>query len=160
MLVKHSKTALPKQLHVYMNHDCTHVIWNKPMTEVVAKHTMSLPSLISVERGHATPQLRRVRFGHALAGPEEVCFSLFGVATDTSGRTNGERTVDLQCKTRAEREKWVEALEHLIQFVRTKKLYGQHTVHMDNHDKIQKQLQKEKEAPGASAAAAGASAAK
>ncbi len=122
------------------------------MSEVHSKNTMEVTSLFAVERGHTTPQLKRVRFGHALAGPEEHCLSLFGAVWKDGA--SGSRTVDLECKSRAERERWVEALEHLIQWVRTKKLYGQRTVKMDNAEKIQKKLKKEKMAKEAQASAA------
>lgn len=137
LLTKHSKTAQPKRLHVYLSADCTLLIWNKPMTAVDAKHTMACTALVSAERGHTTPQLRRVRFGRPLAGPPEHCFSVFGVATDAGGHPCGERTVDLEASSFAERERWADAIEHLCHWVRTKKLYGKHTVHMDSHQKIE-----------------------
>ena len=151
MLVKHSKTALPASKHVYLTQDLTRLIWNKPMTDVDVKHTMLATSLFAVTRGHTTQQLQRVRFGKKLAGPAENCFSLFGACV-----VAGERTVDLECKSRADCEKWVRALEHLIQWVKTKKLYGANTMQMMSHEKLQKKMRKEERLKAEAEAAAAA----
>ena len=137
LLTKHSKTALPASRHVYLLQDLSTLIWNKPMTEIHAKNTMDVTSIYAVQGGHCTPQLQRVRFGQPLAGHPDHCFSI-------SGSTEGhERTVDLECKTMADRDKWVHAINQLIRWAKSKKLYGSATVHMTTTKKVAKIALKE-----------------
>jgi len=138
LLTKHSKTALPASKHVYVSHDLTLLIWNKPMTDILSKNTMAITSLHAVTRGKCTPQLQRVRFGIPLAGHESHCFSILGVSGDGE-----ERTVDLEAKTAADRDRWVDAIEHLIKWVKSKKLYGSSTVHMTGVENVVKEARRE-----------------
>ena len=138
MLTKHSKTALPAARHLYLTQDLHHLIWNKPMTPIQAKNTMLATSVYAAVRGQTTPQLQRVRFGTKLAGAAEHCFSIFGLTEE-----GVERTVDFECKSLRERERWIEAIEQLIRWIRTKKLYGERTMEMQSADKILKQQAKE-----------------
>lgn len=122
MLTKHSKTALPATKHVYLSHDLKHLIWNKPMTEILAKNTLLVTDIHGVTQGRTTPQLQRVRFGQNLAGPSEHCFSISGASFDGS-----LRTIDLECKTASECDKWAHAIGQLARWVKTRKLVRTHT---------------------------------
>ena len=138
LIVKHSKSALPAAKHLYVSQNLQHLVWNKALAEIEPKNSMLVTSVYAAIRGQTTPQLQRVRFKRKLAGHEEHCFSIFGLAED--GR---ERTVDVQCKSLSEREKWVVAIEQLIKWTRTRKLYGQRTLTMMTTTKVEKETKKE-----------------
>jgi len=73
---------------------------------------MKVGKIKSVERGRTTAQLqRKTLMGKPLA-KEECSFTISGK----------ERTVDLEADSEAAREKWVHALETLIEYKKSLKL--------------------------------------
>jgi len=112
LLIKHSNTAAPRPRHIYVTADLKFLVWKDPKKPLDPKHKMKIFKVKNIERGRCTPQLQRKK---ALTGKflakEECSFAVFG----------RDRTVDLETETEAEREKWVDALNMLVEFTRTQK---------------------------------------
>lgn len=103
--MKHSMTAPPRPRHIYVTDDIKWIVWKDPKKTTIDEDTKMRSQLRSVERGRCTPQLKRQRFGKYLA-EEKHCFSIQG----------RERTIDLECSSEKDREKWVQAVEVLIAY--------------------------------------------
>jgi len=112
MLTKHSKTAPPRQKHIYIDNELKYLIWKDPKEKLKEENMMKVGKIKSVERGRTTPQLlRKTLMGKPLA-KEECSFTISGK----------ERTVDLEADSEAAREKWVHAIETLIEYKKSLKL--------------------------------------
>jgi len=108
LLMKHSMTAPPRPRHVYVTDDIKFLVWKDPKkTTIDDDIKMKIFKIRSVERGRCTEQLKRQRFGKYLAD-DKCCFSIQG----------RERTIDLECQTEKERDRWVHAIEVLIAYKR------------------------------------------
>jgi hypothetical protein len=105
LLNKHSKTALPRIRHVYVSDDMKWLIWKDPKEPVDPEQRIKIFKIRSVEKGRTTEQLQRKRFGQYLA-KEECAFTIFA----------RDRSLDLECNTEKEREKWIDAIEQLIAY--------------------------------------------
>jgi len=112
LLTKHSKTAPPRPKHVYVDADLKFLFWRDTKEKSVdPKNQMKVFKIKSIERGRSTPQLQRKNmFGKFLA-KEELAFAIVG----------RDRTLDLEATSEAEREKWIHALEALIEFKKAQK---------------------------------------
>jgi hypothetical protein len=62
----------------------------------------------SIERGRCTPQLLRKKMLGGFYAKEECSFAIMG----------RERTVDLEAQSEADREKWVDAIQALIGYLK------------------------------------------
>jgi len=112
LLQKHSKTAVPRQRHVYMSQDMKWLIWKDPHVhgDPGLENKIKLFKVKSVEPGRCTPQLERKRFGKFLA-KEECAFSVIA----------RNRTVDLEADTEANRDLWVQYLNLVMEWNRAQK---------------------------------------
>jgi len=89
------------------------LIWKDPKDKGVLnpKNMMKTFKIKTIERGRCTPQLlRKNLFGKQFA-KEECSFAVIG----------RDRSVDLEASSEAEREKWIHALETLIEFKKGQK---------------------------------------
>ena len=108
LLTKHSNTAPPRPRHVYVSQDLRILYWKDPSKPLKPKQQMKTYMIRNIEKGRCTPQLqRKKRFGGYNA-KDEGAFAIYG----------RERTVDLEAKSEAERDKWVEAIETLIGYIK------------------------------------------
>lgn len=107
LFIKHSKSAKPRPRYVYIDQDLKYIVWKDPKEKVIdPKNKMKVYLIKQLERGRATEQLKRKNaFGKYLA-KEECSFAIIG----------RERSIDLEASTEAEREKWVHALEVLVEY--------------------------------------------
>jgi len=105
LLMKHSNTAPPRPRHVYVDADLKYLIWKDPKKPVSSDCKMKVYKIKALERGRCTPQLQRKRMGKFLS-KEECSFAVVG----------RERTVDLEAKSEVGREKWINALQALVDF--------------------------------------------
>ena len=105
LLMKHSKTAPPRPRHVYCTADLKWLIWKDPKKPLHPDNKMKTWKLRGVERGRATQQLQRKRFGKYLCR-EEGGFAIMG----------RERNVDLEAESEKDREKWFEAITALVAY--------------------------------------------
>jgi len=114
LMIKHSNTAQPRKKHVYVDHELKRLIWKDPHDKKIEeKNTMKVGMIKSIEKGNCTPQLQRVTLiGKKPLSKDECSFAIFG----------RQRTVDLECTSTEERDKWVHALEVLVEFTRGKKV--------------------------------------
>jgi hypothetical protein len=112
LFMKHSKTAQPRPRHVYVDNDLKFLIWKDPKEpKLDPKSMMKVFKIRQLDRGRCTPQLaRKSMFGKHLA-KEECAFAIIG----------RERTVDLEAESEAMREKWIHALETLIEYKKATK---------------------------------------
>jgi len=109
--IKHSKSAKPKARHVYVDAELKTLVWKDPRKPLHPKNKMKIYKIRSMERGRVTPQLlRKTAFGKFLA-KEENSFAILG----------RERSVDLECKSEAERDKWISCLQALIDYKKATK---------------------------------------
>lgn len=133
MLMKHSKTAMPRKRHVYMTPDCTRICWKNPRKPLAANQYMEIAKIFEVRKGRCTPQLERKRFNRYLAR-EDCAFAIFGSALTVEKQTRealklearvlDERTIDLECTSPTMVAQWVAAITHLIEWIQSEKLYG------------------------------------
>jgi hypothetical protein len=112
LLTKHSKTAAPRQRHVYVDNELKYLIWKDPKEKLKEENMMKVGRIKSVERGRCTPQLQRKALMGKFLAKEECAFAI----------TGRERTVDLEAESEAAREKWVHAIETLIEYKKSLKL--------------------------------------
>jgi len=112
LIIKHSNTAQPRPRHVYVTPDLKHLVWKDPKKPLDAKHKMKLFKVRSIERGRCTPQLQRKTMFGKFVAKEDCSFAVLG----------RERSVDLEAKTEAEREKWITSLLMLVDFLKNQKV--------------------------------------
>jgi hypothetical protein len=131
LLMKHSKTAAPRQRHVYLSPDLTHLNWKDPKGDLKLKNRMKVYRLMGVTKGATTPQLQRKTLMGKLLAKDECSFSIFGADEDKEI----ERTVDFEAPSQKERDRWFDAVEELIEWAKAKKLWGDDTmaVHDDKN---------------------------
>jgi len=112
LLQKHSKTAVPRQRHVYMSQDMKWLIWKDPHIpgDPGPENKIKMFKVKSVETGRCTPQLERKRLGKFLA-KEECAFSVIA----------RNRTVDLEADNEANRDLWVQYLTMVMEWNRAQK---------------------------------------
>jgi len=108
LMMKHSKTAPPRKKHVYCDIEFKKIIWKDPKERGVnPKNTMKIGLIKQVEKGYCTPPLQRVTLiGKKAMAKEDCSFACIG----------RERSVDLECSSHEEREKWVHAIEVLLEW--------------------------------------------
>jgi hypothetical protein len=93
--------------HLKVDNSLRWVIWKdpkKPLTKE-AKCKMAVYNIRTIDKGRATPALKRKKFGKPLV-KDECAFAIIG----------RERTVDIECDSQDERDKWVHALRLLVQY--------------------------------------------
>jgi len=113
LLVKHSKTAPPRPKHVYVDAELKYLIWKDPKEkQVKEENMMKVYKIKTVNKGRCTPQLLRKSMMGKYLAKEECAFAVQG----------RDRTVDLEATSEAEREKWVHALETLVEYKKAQKL--------------------------------------
>src|SRR5258708_1156628 len=122
--MKHSKSAQPRQRHVYMSTDCLHINWKDPKEKLLPKNRMKVFKLFAVVKGCTTPQLQRKTLLGKQMAKEELAFSIIGSDEDSEL----ERSVDLEAASNNERDKWVQCINEVIEWAKAKKLYGQRTL--------------------------------
>jgi len=115
LLTKHSKTANPRPRHVYIDQDLKFLIWKDPKKPVDPENKMKVFMIKQVEKGRATAQLQRKKKLGSYYAREECSFAVIGRA----------RSVDLEASTEAERDKWVHAIETLVEYKRAQKVLNQ-----------------------------------
>lgn len=117
-LTKHSKTAQPRQRQVYFSTNLDFFIWKDPSDKKIkAENKMKVVRLVSVDKGKTTPQLQRKNYlGRPLVKDENCAFSVVG-----SDVNKKRRTVDLEAKSKAERDRWVKAISALIAYTKDKR---------------------------------------
>jgi hypothetical protein len=115
LLTKHSKTANPRPRHVFVDQDLKFIIWKDPKKPVEADNKMKIFMIKQVEKGRCTPQLQRKKKLGSFYAKEECSFAIVG----------RERTVDLEAPSEAERDKWVHAIETLVEYKRHQKQLNQ-----------------------------------
>eukprot|EP00457_Paulinella_chromatophora_P000967 gb/GEZN01000969.1/.p1 GENE.gb/GEZN01000969.1/~~gb/GEZN01000969.1/.p1 ORF type:complete len:981 (-),score=285.36 gb/GEZN01000969.1/:438-3380(-) len=133
LLMKHSKTAAAKPMHLYLSHDVEYMVWKSPDKEVQMKQRMRIYKLHGVNVGRCTPQLQRKRYNKWLIEDEDCCFSMYG-----ADLFDEERTVDMECETKKECQTWVHALETLIAYAKNKQMYGQKTMAVKSKKELNK----------------------
>jgi len=112
LFMKHSKTAPPRPKHIYVDADLKFLNWRDTKEKTVdPKNQMKVFKIKAVERGRATPQLQRKNMLGKFLAKEELAFAVIG----------RDRTLDLEASSEAEREKWIHALEALIEFKKAEK---------------------------------------
>jgi len=113
LMMKHSKTAAPRPRHVYVDNDLKFLIWKDPKDKGVLdeKNMMKVFKIKSLDRGRASPQLMRKNLLGKFLAKEECSFCIQG----------RERTVDLECDSEAQREKWIHAIETLLEYKKSLK---------------------------------------
>jgi len=113
LLTKHSKTAPPRPKHVYVDQELKILIWKDPKDKALKEeNTMKIFKIKQIDRGRCTPQLQRKTLMGKFLAKEECSFAVLG----------RDRSVDIECTSEAEREKWIHALETLIEFKKGQKL--------------------------------------
>jgi len=113
LITKHSKTAPPRPKHVYVDHELKFLIWKDPKDKSLKEENMmKVYKIKTIDRGRMTPQLQRKNIMGKFLAKEECAFTVVG----------RERTVDLEASSEAEREKWIHALETLIEWKKGQKL--------------------------------------
>jgi len=115
LLTKHSKTANPRPRHVFVDQDLKFIIWKDPKKPVEADNKMKVFMIKQIEKGRCTAQLQRKKKLGSYYAKEECSFAIIG----------RERSVDLEAPSEAERDKWVHALEALVEFKRNQKMLNQ-----------------------------------
>jgi hypothetical protein len=110
LLSKHSNSAEPRPRHVYVTTDLKYFIWKDPKKQLKPENKMKVIRMREVERGRCTKQLQRKNSGSFLA-KEEGAFAVRGK----------DRTVDLEAPSEGDREKWVNALQMLIDYTKYQK---------------------------------------
>jgi hypothetical protein len=112
LLQKHSNNAAPRPRHVYVTTDLKFLVWKDPKKhELDDKNKMKVFKIRSIERGRCTPQLQRKTLMGKFMSKEECSFAVMG----------RERTIDLETKTEAEREKWMTSLQALMDYRKAQK---------------------------------------
>jgi len=108
LMIKHSKTAQPRKKHIYCDIEFKKIIWKDPKEKGInPKNTMKIGTIKQVEKGLCTPQLQRTTLiGKKPVAKEDCSFACIG----------RERSVDLECSSHEEREKWVHAIEVLLEW--------------------------------------------
>jgi hypothetical protein len=125
LLVKHSKTAMPRPRHLYLSHDLEWLIWKDVgKGEIDMKQRMRIYKIYGVNPGRCTPQLQRKRMGKYLA-KDDCCFSIYGADVYEE-----ERTVDLEAPSAKEATTWIHALEVLVEYAKNKLMWGQDNIDM------------------------------
>jgi len=76
---------------------------------------MKIYLIKQIEKGRCTPQLTRKKKLGSFYAKEECSFAVIG----------RERTVDLEANSEAERDKWVHALETLVEYKKYQKQLNQ-----------------------------------
>lgn len=132
LLMKHSKTAAPRQRHLYLSPDLTHLNWKDPKGDLKLKNRMKVFKLFLVVKGCTTPQLmRKTLMGKPMAR-EELSFSIHGSDLDSEQ----ERTVDFEAATERDRDRWFSAIEELIEWAKVKRLWGGDTMAVNEDNKM------------------------
>jgi len=113
LMYKHSKTAQPRKKHVYVDTELKFIIWKDPKEKALnPKNKMKVGVIKQIEKGLATPQLQRTTLiGKKPMAKEDCSFAVIG----------RERTIDLETPHSEERDKWVHALEILVEYKRALK---------------------------------------
>jgi hypothetical protein len=112
LLTKHSKTAPPRPKHVYVDADLKYIIWKDPKDkQLKQENMMKVFKIRAIDRGRCTPQLQRKSLMGKHLAKEECSFAVLG----------RDRSVDLEAASEAEREKWIHALETLIEYKKGQK---------------------------------------
>jgi hypothetical protein len=113
MLLKHSKTAQPRPRHVKVTDDLKYLVWKDPKKPITADTRLKVFKIRSVDRGRCTPQLQRraIMKGKFLAR-EECSFAVFA---------RDRESLDLECDSEALREKWINAIEELVAYIKAEK---------------------------------------
>jgi len=114
LMIKHSKTAQPRKKHFYVDLELKWMIWRDPKEKQInPKNKMKVGVIKQIEKGLCTPQLQRTTLlGKKPIAREECSFAVIG----------RERSVDLEASSQEERDKWVHALETLVEYKRAMKL--------------------------------------
>jgi hypothetical protein len=115
LFTKHSKTANPRPRHVFVDQDLKYIVWKDPKKPVEADNKMKVFMIKQIEKGRCTPQLQRKKALGSYYAKEECSFAIIG----------RERSVDLEASSEAERDKWVHALETLVEYKRHQKQLNQ-----------------------------------
>jgi len=108
LMIKHSKTAPPRKKHVYVDLEFKKIIWKDPKEKGLnPKNVMKVGLIKQVEKGLATAPLQRTTLiGGKHLAKEDCSFACIG----------RERSIDLECQSHEEREKWVHAIEVLLEW--------------------------------------------
>jgi len=115
LFIKHSKSANPRPRHVYVDQDLKFIIWKDPKKPVDPENKMKIFMIKQVEKGRCTAQLQRKKKIGGFYAKEECSFAVIG----------RERSVDLEANSEAERDKWVHALETLVEYKKYQKQLNQ-----------------------------------
>eukprot|EP01006_Ploeotia_vitrea_P030519 TRINITY_DN62915_c0_g1_i1.p1 TRINITY_DN62915_c0_g1~~TRINITY_DN62915_c0_g1_i1.p1 ORF type:complete len:1870 (+),score=1159.95 TRINITY_DN62915_c0_g1_i1:813-5612(+) len=106
LLIKHSNTAVPRPRYVFVTPDLKWLCWKDAKKPLKDSQKMKVYKLRTVEYGRCTPQLQRKKAFGGYYAKEECAFAVLG----------RERTVDLECSSEAERDKWAKAFKALIDY--------------------------------------------
>lgn len=132
LLVKHSKSAAPRNRHIYLSPDEKSICWKNPRKPLQDSQMMKITKIRGVDAGRATPQLQRKKGGKFLVENEKCCFSVWGSAKQKKATKEEERyrrdadvrTIDLEAPTPNEAKKWVAAFQHVIDYCELQRLFG------------------------------------
>jgi len=115
LLTKHSKTANPRPRHVFVDQELKNICWKDPKKPLESDNKMKIYLVKQVEKGRCTPQLQRKKALGGFYSKEEHSFAVIG----------RERSVDLEASSEAERDKWVHAIETLVEYKKYQKQLNQ-----------------------------------
>jgi len=112
IIKKHASSGNAKLRHLYVTPDLRAIVCKDPNEKKhKADQEQEVYKIKTVDRGRCTPKLQRKRFGAFLAQKEECCFAV----------VCRERTFDMEADTETQREMWVNSLNTLILWLKSKK---------------------------------------
>jgi Armadillo/beta-catenin-like repeat len=117
LLQKHSKTAPPRPRHVFVTDDLKWLCWKdpkKPFDFADETKRMRVYSIRGVERGRFTMQLKRKNIWGKHLAKQECAWAVLAAGKE-------QRSVNLECNSEADRERWVKAIDEWVRWAKWKK---------------------------------------
>eukprot|EP00743_Colponemidia_sp_Colp-15_P008713 GILK01009489.1.p1 GENE.GILK01009489.1~~GILK01009489.1.p1 ORF type:complete len:1606 (+),score=408.10 GILK01009489.1:66-4820(+) len=107
-----AKDSSIKSKHVSLSQDLNCIIWRHAGQAHKPQNSLMVRQVREIRKGLGTPALQRKRM--FAAGPKpECCFSIIGPTT-----VQGQQTLDLECPSAEECDKFVLALEQLVTYIK------------------------------------------
>ncbi len=97
---------------MYVTDDLKYIVWKDPKKPLEAKNKMKIFKIRSIEKGRCTEQLMRKNILGRWLAKDECSFAVLG----------RDRTIDLECATGVERDKWVDTLTLLLRYSQQQKI--------------------------------------
>lgn len=117
--------------HLYMTHDEKFIQWRKGNGK---GHRMHVSKIVVVSPDASTQMGKRCdKFGD-LIYPADRVFSMFGSIAGANDQDMTQIGIDWVCRSRTERDEWVTALQEVVDYAKSLRMFGESHVTMHDNE--------------------------